>query len=385
MRSHPVRAALAGLVAMLVVAALPAQIDWADRLGSPERLGDRLRFLTVSPTLLLSDRSGWPAYLTELLWAALFLALLVGVSWRLATAIAADWTRPVVLALALPVLAPLANLVAMLLVSAGGLATDAAGRGDRLARIIIDAQQASGHVVLVALIGTLVIVATHGDRLWTRDSDGTVRVTGATALVLLRGPAGTVGRRVGLAVLVAAVAYPAMLVAGDVLAAGFEPVARLWCAGAPPGDGCARGLTVLVGTEPTDPAVVLFDQGRGRLLRIYAVQVFLLVFALAYFQVHTQPVRRRPATTLLAVWYAYTLAVVAHEGVVDAGVGVADEAGLTGVLGLLLPPSGLTTTLLAAPAVAAGFAVVHALLARVRQRRRGEPQPSQPGVTKPAS
>ncbi|TDD66457.1 hypothetical protein E1262_22160 [Jiangella aurantiaca] len=124
----------------------------------------------------------------------------------------------------------------------------------------------------------------------------------------------------------------------------------------------------------------MLDDGRARLVRIYAIQVFMLVFAVAYFQVHTQPVRPRPATTLLAVWYAYTAAVVAHEGVVDAAPGIADEPGLSGVLGLLLPPDGLAHTLLAAPAVAAGCAAVHALVARLRR-----PQPSQPGVTSPAS
>ncbi|SDU71563.1 hypothetical protein [Jiangella alkaliphila] len=381
MRGHPLRAALAGLVTMLVVAALPVQIDWADRLGRPELFGDRLRFLTVSPTLLYTERSGWPAYLTELLWAALFVALLLAACWRLATAIADDWTRPVVLALALPVLAPLTNLTALLLVNAGGLTTDAVGRGERLERILLDAQQASGHVMLVALAGTLVVLGAHTDRPWPRDPDGTVRVTAGTFLTLLRGPAPTLGRRIGLAVLAAAVAYPAMLVAGDVLAAGFEPIARVWCSGAPPGDRCADALTFPVGVTPTQPGDVLFDEGRALLLRIYAIQVFLLVFALAYFQVHTQPVRPRPATTLLTVWYAFTFAVVAHEGVVDASIGAADQPGLPGVLGLLLPPDGLAHTLFAAPAVAAGFAAVHALAARLRQRR----QPSQPGVTTPAS
>ncbi len=381
MRGHPLRAALAGLVTMLVVAALPAQIDWADRLGRPELFGDRLRFLTVSPTLLYTERSGWPAYLTELLWATLFLGLLVVACWRLATAIADDWTRPMVVALALPVLAPLANLVALLLVNTGGLTTDAAGRGERLERILLDAQQASGHVVLVGLAGAVAVLVTHGDRLWTRDAVGTPRVTRETFLTLLRGPMPTLWRRIGMAVLAAAVAYPAMLVAGDVLAAGFEPIARVWCSGAPPGDGCAGALTFPVGATPTQPGDVVFDEGRALLLRIYAIQVFLLIFALAYFQVHTQPVRPRPATTLLAVSYAFTLAVVAHEGVVDASIGVADEPGLPGVLGLLLPPDGLTATLLAAPAVAAGFAAVHAVATRLRQRR----QPSQPGVTTPAS
>ncbi|MBB5789242.1 hypothetical protein [Jiangella mangrovi] len=383
MRGHPVRTALAGIVAMLVVAALPAQIDWADRLGFPERAGDRLRFLTVSPTLLYNERSGWPAYLGELVWAVLFAGLLLVVAWRLAQATADAWTRPVVVALALPVLAPLANLVALLLVDTVGLTTDAAGRGERLARILHDAQNASGHVVLVALAGTVVLLATHGDRLWPRAPDGTVRVTAASALTLVRGPAGTVGRRVGMAVLATVAGYVAMLVVPDLLEAVTEPVARVWCAGAAPGDGCARGLALIAGTEPSRPGDVLFDQGRARLVQIYAIQAFLLVFALAYFQVHTQPLRRRPATTLLAVWYAFTLAVVTHEGVVDAAIGVADEPGLPGVLGLLLPPSGLPATLFAAPAVAAGFAVVHALVLRLR--RRGEPQPSQPGVTSPAS
>lgn len=386
MRGHPLRTALAGLVTMLVLAALPAQIDWAERLGVPELFGDRLRFLTVSPTLLLNERSGWPAYLGELLWAALFLAALLAVAWRFATATAEDWTRPVVAALALPVVAPVANLVALLLVNTAGLTTDAAGRGERLERIILDAQHAAGHVVLVALAGSVLVLATHADRLWPRAPDGTVQVTAASALTLIRGPAGTVGRRIGVAVLAAVVGYVAMLVAGDVLAAVAEPVARVWCAGAPPFDGCVRGLAGLAGAEPTQPGDVLLDAGRARLLRIYAIQVFVLVFALAYFQVHTQPLRRRPATTLLAVWYAFMLAVVAHEGVVDAAVGAADEPGLPGVLGLLLPPSGLATSLLAAPAVAAGFAVVHALVTRLRHRRRGSsPQPSQPGVTSPAS
>jgi hypothetical protein len=383
MRGHAVRTALAGMLVLLVVAALPSQIDWADRLDRAELLGDRLRFLTVSQTLLYSDRSGWPAYLTELLWAALFLGLVLAAASAFGRATADEWTRPVVVALVLPVVAPAANLVAMVLVQAGGLTTDAASRGERLARILLDAQNAAGHVVLVALAGSLLVLATHADRLWPREPDGTVRVTAASALTLVRGPAGTVGRRIGLALLTAAVAYLAMLVAGDVLATVAEPIARLWCAGSPTGDGCARGLTGIVGTEPTQPGDVLLDQGRAGLLRIYAVQVFVLVFALAYFQVHIQPLRRRPATTLLAVWYAYTLAVVAHEGVVDAGVGFADQPGLPGVLGLLLPPSGLATSLFAAPAVAAGFAAVHALLRR--RRREAQPQPSQPGVTSPAS
>ena len=105
MRGHPLRAALAGLVTMVVVAALPAQIDWADRLGHPELFGDRLRFLTVSPTLLYTERSGWPAYLTELVWAALFLGLVLAAATVFGRATADDWTRPVVVALVLPVVA----------------------------------------------------------------------------------------------------------------------------------------------------------------------------------------------------------------------------------------------------------------------------------------
>lgn len=386
MRGHPLRTALAAVVAMLVVAALPAQIDWADRLGQPELLADRLRFLTVSPTLLYDERSGWPAYLTELVWAALFVTVVLTVSWRLAVAVADDWTRPVVFALALPVLAPLAHLVAQLLVHAGGLAADAVGRGERLERLLTDAQLASGHVVLIALAGAALVLATHADRLWPRAPDGTVQITAASALTLLRGPAPTLWRRIGLAVLTAIVAYLAMTVVPDVLAAAAEPVARLWCAGAPPGDGCVGGLTFIAGDAPADPSQVLVDQGRAWLLRIYAIQAFVLVFALAYFQVHTQPLRPRPATTLLAAWYAYTCAVVAHEGVVDAGVGVADGPLLSGVLGLLLPPSGLRYALFGAPAVAVAFALVHALVLRLRgRRRRREAQPSQPGVTSPAS
>ncbi|TDC52586.1 hypothetical protein E1212_08310 [Jiangella ureilytica] len=57
------------------------------------------------------------------------------------------------------------------------------------------------------------------------------------------------------------------------------------------------------------------------------------------------------------------------------------QAVRTALAGMLaMPPSGLATGLLAAPTVAAGFAAVHALVARLRRR-----QPSQPGVTSPAS
>ncbi|WP_053202237.1 hypothetical protein [Jiangella muralis] len=381
MRRHPIGAALAAMLPLLVVAALPAQVGWAERLGAPERFGDRLRFLTVSPTLLFGERSGPPAYLLELLWAALFLTLLLAAAWRLATAVADDWTRPFVLLPALTVLAPVANLAALLVVHAGGLTTDATGRGAALARLLTDAQNASAHVMLVGLAGGLAVLLTHAERLWPRGDDGTPLVNRETALTVLRGPLPTLWRRIGVALLAAALAVPAMSVAGDVVAAVAEPVARLWCAGSPPGNACVPALTGLAGAEPVQLSHLLLDPGRERLLRIYTVQVFLLVFAVAYFQLHAQPLRHRPATTLLVVWFAYTAAVVAREGVVDASLDIADEPGLPGLLGLLLPPGGLASTLLAAPAVAVTFAAGHALVTRLRRGR----QPSQPGVTSPAS
>ncbi|TDD98077.1 hypothetical protein [Jiangella asiatica] len=382
LRGRPLRAGLAGILSMIMVGALPAQVTWADALGSPEALGDRLRFQTVSQTLLYADRSGWPAYLVEALWAAVFVGVLLAAVWLLAVVTADEWTRPVVVAVALPLFAPLANVVALVVTNVGDLAFDTE-RGENLLQVMADAQNAAGHVMLVAFAGALVVGVVHADRLWERGPDGEVVVSRRTLLLLLRGPMDTLWPRIGVAVVAALAGYVAMRVAPELLSRGFEPVARLWCLGERGEAGCVRSLVGTVGDGPPDLAALVLDSGRRWFLRLYALQVFLLVFALAWFQLRTQPLRTGPATTLLAAWLAYTLAVVTHVGVLDAGLGAQDQPGPAGVLGLLVPPSGLASTVFTAPVVAAGFAAVHAAARAVVARRRG--QPSQPGLTSPAS
>ncbi|SDS97753.1 hypothetical protein [Jiangella sp. DSM 45060] len=166
--------------------------------------------------------------------------------------------------------------------------------------------------------------------------------------------------------------------AGGPGAGAAEPAGRLWCAGREGADYCAGRLAATVGTEPTPAGASIADPQARWFLRLYAFQVFVVGFALAHFLVRARPLLANPATTLLTVWVAYTTAVVTQVATIHIGSGAAlIDPSLDFVVRQWLPPAGLGRTLFAAPAVAA----VHLLVARLRRGR----QPSQPGVTSPAS
>lgn len=415
LRGHPLRAALVGMVPMLVVAALPPQIRWADTVGTtdPPSTPDRLRMLTVSPTLLYSERSGLAALLVELVWAAVFLGVLLAAAWAVAVRTGDDGAsdspagasdarasgdavvshgapagraRPFAVVLAMPAFAPLAGLVGLMATNVGRLSFDPIERGWHLHQLLVDAQGAAAHLLLVSLAGSLVVFVAHADMLLPLGEDGQPQTGRAALLVVMRGPMATLWPRIGTALLAALGGLVALWVLPDLMASASGPFARLWCHGGQAAESCASQLEWPVGTGLTDLSLIIFDDAQANLSQLYAYQSFFLVFAIVYFQIRTQPLlRSHPITTLLTSWLAYTCGVVMYEVITDVFLNVRDQAGLTLLLEVLIPPPGLGYAMLAAPVVAVLFAAVHALVGLARDGVRGRRQSSQPGVTTPAS
>ncbi|TGA83246.1 hypothetical protein, partial [Streptomyces sp. MZ04] len=163
---------------------LPAQIRWADS-GDPwtrqmelhESALANLRLLTVSPTLLLGDRSEAAGLATELLWYALFLGMLLSTAWAVAARIGAGQAgrRSLALCLALTAFAPQANLLALTALTAlhlPDLLLTPSTRGTRAQELLDDAREGAAHAVLMALFAcAAVAVAVALARLGRRDRE----------------------------------------------------------------------------------------------------------------------------------------------------------------------------------------------------------------------
>ena len=414
----PVRAALCGTVLAEIIAVLPAQIRWADAAGlrgaDPDDTLLALRALTVSPTLLHGVRTGLTAAVHEAAWAVLFLGLLLSAAHLAARRSARPPARPLVFALALMTFAPLANLAALLVRSLPQLAFEPALRGMNLARLLDDAQEQSAHAAVLALAGIIAVVACEA-RLSARrkhanapsaddrttdpavpdgaepGSDGNGPVPARSPLrqqlLSLRGPEETLRRRIGATLLaVCCAALFLKLLTSDAAEALLRWPAGALCAYATAPGPCAEALASTVTTSPPGEA----EAPQGVLLvhaTVYALQGFALSFAVPYFVLRAQrDVRNTPAATLLAVWAAYTTGAVTYGAVLDQATGLAFGFTPT-VAGLLIPPSALGHTLLAAPFVGAVFALgtwIRARLGTARRRDGSTPPETAGGPDAPA-
>ncbi|MFG2195071.1 hypothetical protein [Streptomyces sp. NPDC048639] len=367
LRGRFVRAALCGMLLAEAVAVLPGQIRWADGLGSTTAIADypgapaALRLITVSPTLLYSERTGLDAAVHETLWAVLFLGLLLRTARAVARRTAHPSVRSLPFCLALITFAPLAHLLALILLRLPRLAFEPHRRAGDMLEVLIDAQKASAHVMFLAAVGSCaaIIAALAAVRPDAPAAQGT-----GQQLRQILGPGHTVWRRIGVTLLLTCCALPLPKLLGSGFGeALYELSARALCAGVPEaggGDGiaaCADSLALqMTGSLPENAggriSPVLFGYAT-----VYALLGFACCFAALTLAFRVLPgMGRGPAATFLTTCAAYATGAVAYGALLDQalllGAGEPSDIGQ-----LLVPPSALAHTLLAAPLVGALFAL----------------------------
>lgn len=401
----PYVAAAVGIVLVESFSSLPSQIRWADELGrvSPETpLWARLRHMTVPPTLLYNEDSGWSAALDVVLWTGLFAFILITAARAVAGRAALPPERSAVFCLALIVFAPLANVVAQILPEVTVLLTEPVQRGELLTRVLWDAQESSAHALYVTAV-TVVCVTVAGAA-WRRGSTepgagneerrprGRLRDGLLSLFLVLRGPEHTLWRRIGLCLLLTCGASALMKLLSS---ASYEGWLSLIVAPLCHSDGmpalCSEQLgSALFGYLPNNhgpvPRVSPVFYGYAAL---YALQGFALSFALCtFFLASTGMLRRTPAATLLASWSGYLLGTLTYGVLLELGLRMAEGrtvsfATLPELLpSMLLPPESLAHMLFAAPTAATLLALCHLALAHgTRFGRGGTAAGSGDGVT----
>lgn len=371
---HPVRGAALGMLLAVAVGALPQQIRWADGVGATPGPATGIRLLTVSPTMLYGDRTGMSALLHEMWWAALFLGVLLAMSWGTARA-ARTRARPFVLCVALVTFAPVANLVALALTNAARIGDQPIRRGEYVERLLLDAQSGTARAVVIAVVGACVVYFSHAAYLRAHLE---ARASPATAsarhvLEMLRGPGSTLWRRLGTGVALAAGAAVSLrLFTSDIVREALMPFARPACAVSTFPDVCAERLTTTV-FQTLPGYTPILDPLAFNYARLYAFQAFLVLFTLTYVLLRAAPgVTRHPLMTMLAVWHSYTWGAVAYAAVLGQAVVLGASSGVTLAdhLDLIVSPRGLTHALLAAPVVAVVFAAITCASQRLRARVR---------------
>ncbi|MGP3971449.1 hypothetical protein [Streptomyces sp. 6N223] len=370
------------MLVMVVIGALPQQIEWADGLiiedgallPGQHGLADALRLLTVSPTLLYDEHTGARALLHETLWAAVFFTVLLLAASLTARRIATPAARSLVAAIALPVYAPLANVVALALTSAPDV-VGAADRGENTAQLIRDARFGAAHALVLGTAGALgifaaTVLASESGRRRPSPVNLLLRLPAALwhspRLVLVRAGVALMAGCGGLLAL--GVLTPSLV--GEILA----PLARGWCGGSQYPETCADDLIsgVTDGARPPGPQPW---EGRishvfWRYASVYAFLGFFLSFCGISFLLRLVPgIASHPVTTGLFAWAAYTYALASHTALLEQGEELVSESqSMSDLLVLVVPPLGLEEALLTAPVVAVSFAASHALFRRVRAR-----------------
>ncbi|MFD9813814.1 hypothetical protein [Streptomyces sp. NPDC059080] len=354
--------------------ALPVQLDWAGRAGAdadPGNVLDALRLLAVSPVRRFSTARGAGALGLEAVWTACFLFLLTAAARTLTTRTTlpprdpeSAVTRAYAHIAVWPVLAPAAHLLALSLTRLPELSSDPPLRGMTAYSLFIDVDAGLGHAVLLGLIGGF----TTATALLALDLDvSDSPPEGARdQLRRLRGPLPTLWSRVGATLLATAVgALVLSLVAGSLPGHVLDPLIRFWCAPSEAAAACAEDLRNLTGLSLPE-----FPGGEPLLKRfalLYAWQAFLLLFAVTHFAVasltHALP---RTVRAALAGWCGYTAGAIGFDAATRTVSLLWDSPTRSmtfdQMLGLLLPPTGLTHALYTAPFAA----LLCAALARVR-------------------
>ncbi|MFJ6573916.1 hypothetical protein ACIQNU_41635 [Streptomyces sp. NPDC091292] len=399
--------AVYGTLLAAAVCALPFQIDWAEGLAptdSEQSVLVRLRYMTVSPTLLNAERSGPVAYLHEALWLALFLGLLVGASRAVSRRSSGAEDRSGLFCLAMVAFAPLANLLVLTALELPQLVADPVLRGDRAAQLLTDAQDASPHTIVLAICGAGVAswrAARIRQRREGRAEEGgsgeegesgeesqsagtaaevtTLRALLWEALAETTGPRETLWRRIGATVLATAGALVLLLLLSSGL---YESVlsrpAYALCRVGGSAEICAdRLVTLAEGSLPKNDVPPRLSPAYWAYAKMYALQGYAALFASVHFMVRARPGTRsdRPAAVFLVAWAGYCAGAVLYAHLLEMG----ERAALRGFLtwsevpdllsGLLIPPTGLDHTLLAAP-LAAGICALFAW-GRIRLRDLG--------------
>ncbi|MET9349153.1 hypothetical protein [Streptomyces termitum] len=359
-RGRFVRAAPYGVLAGIVLSALPAQIRWADeigRVGSVSEPLDKLRFLLVSPTLLYGGRAGASAFLHEVLWAVLFTGVLVLGARALAVRAARPPVRALLFCWSLPFLAPVAHLLALYALELPALVTDAARRDTSLSQLLWSAQASSAHAMVLGVLGAVAAFA-----VWKPDPSPDVptdlRSLPRAALLFMRGPMETLWRRIGVTCAASCAAVLLLFLVpslgGDLLAGSVFPPA--------PGNAAYTTLS----------GIFLFY------VRLYAAQGFLLAFALPFFVLRAlDGVRTGPASALLVGWSAYVLGAFVYGGVAEAGVLAGQRLPVRPdtLHELLLPPASLEHSLLGAPVAGIFLALCSWAAGRVSAARKRNIRP----------
>ncbi|GHB02140.1 hypothetical protein ACIQRS_26305 [Streptomyces termitum] len=358
-RGRFVRAAPYGVLAGVVLSALPAQIRWADEIG---RVGpvseplDKLRFLLVSPTLLYGGRTGAAAFLHEALWAVLFTGVLVLGARALAVRAARPSVRAVLFCWSLPFLAPVAHLLALYALELPALVTDAARRDASLTQLLWSAQASSAHAMVLGTLGAVAAFA-----VWKPDPSPDVptdlRALPRALFLFMRGPMETLWRRIGVTC-AASCAAVLLLFLVPSLGRGLLDGAAF-----PPAPGNAPYSL---------SGIFLFYA------RLYAAQGFLLAFALPFFVLRAlDGVRTGPASALLIGWSAYVLGAFVYGGVAEAGVLAGQRLPVRPetLHELLLPPASLEHSLLGAPVAGIFLALCSWAAGRVSAARKRNIRP----------
>lgn len=371
---RPVRAALIGMLPMVVVGVLPAQVRWADTLTqADDGILTTLRLMTVSPTFLYGGRGGAEAWVQEIVWAVLFLGLLLSAGRCVTRRIAGPFSRPAVLGIAAVVFAPAANLLVLLVLDVPRFLTEPALRGITLSEALHAAQRDAAHAMVIAMAGAvtalLALSAADAEEYASRAPSG-AGPWDLLRFALFRARE-TLLQRIGGTLLSTCGAMLVLGLSGSQTAEDLVAflVARL-SAGGLHADIQIQQVTAAVvdslpGTDSpqVDPAVYVFAGP-------WAWQCFAIMFAACYFSVRSYPdVRPGSVTTLLATWFGYTLGAVVYAFVLAVPPELArQDSGLTSRegLGLLITSGGLQHALLAAPFAAGVLACCRLAYGRLR-------------------
>jgi hypothetical protein len=379
--------ACAAVVLVHVCGTLPVQTDWAARFGSgghPDGVLDALRLITVSPVWLERAETGGAAVAQEALWLTLFLAQLCLVASLFLRRLGTPRTIPLLSVWVLPTLAPMAHLIALLLMAIPQLAAYTTG-GEALAQTIQQGREGTQHALLLGLAGGLTatvvgLVAARGPGTPTTSPRRLLRYVAAQ----LRGPAPTLARRIGGALAAGLLCCLLITLFGSQqVRDAVRLPATPWCAGARvPSDCTARIADItLAGLPVRGNAAGTTLWSAFPLIRFHAYLACFCVAAMVAYLLRTlRGLRARHSPlplVFLRTWATYLAGSAFYGGVLDAVIalhlnsthGLAARESL--VLAHFLYSPGIDHALLTAPAAAALTTFIVGL---VRRAARGATQ-----------
>ncbi|MET7474647.1 hypothetical protein ABZT17_09855 [Streptomyces sp. NPDC005648] len=375
---------------------LPAQINWARSLLSLNgvflAVPDALRLITVSPVWLYGGKTGAAALGREALWLTLFLILLCTGAAALLRRLSTPRTVPLVSVFVLPLLAPAAHLITLLLMKTPQLMSYGT-QGDALAETIEQAHKGTQHALLLGVAAGVTAAVTG--RLAVQ-GPGRPEVSRHRFLLgtaaMARGPAGSLRRRIGMAMTSGLVCCLLLtLLDSQLVRDGAQHVAVPWCAGARFRSHCTGEIAdaVLGGLPQRSNAAGSRPWNLYSLIRLYAYGLCFLAAAMVAYLLRTLPGLRARHSSLpllfLRTWAAYFAGATCYGTIVGAAItlratprGISAH-GLAATESLVLTnfvySGGLHHALLAAPAAAA-LATLAAVLIRHTVPRRAQHTPT---------